>query len=96
MKRRLKIWEKFIAEFKPFIVEHNIRGTYYIKYNDVYLDITSEMIRLFGSEIEVIKIHTSGISYTYTHRGENWNWHEICFEPEYEEIEFLTEEEMEV
>jgi len=101
MKKKLKTWEAFEAEFKPFADlwekrENLIISYIHIEYNDIVWDINDIMKKLFGSEIEVEEYNHS---ICYTHRGcinYGFAWHELWFEEEFEEIEFLSEEEMEL
>jgi len=91
MKRRLKTWEQFVKEFKPLASEWKVScNYYYIKYNDMKWFISPEMKRIFGTEIEIEKVYSSN----YTYIGGSYYWHELWFEEEFKEIEFLSEEEV--
>jgi len=92
MKRKLKTWKAFEAEFEPLVNEwdHRIWNNLYITYNNMHWNITPEMKRIFGTEIEVRKINDKH----YTYKGLSYAWHESWFEPEFKEIEFISEDEM--
>jgi len=100
MIRRLKTWEQFEKEFKSFADEwtknYDYYDNYHIKYNGMIWNIASPMIDLFGTEIKVFEIKKYR-GKNYTHHGDigvGWNWHELWFEPEFKEIEFIKKEEV--
>jgi len=91
MKRKLKTWKAFVAEFRPFADKWI--GTTFIKYNNMNWHITARMIKLFGTEMEFRKL--DHYSENYTHYGCNgigYSWHELWFESE----EFFKEEEFKI
>jgi len=99
MKKKLKTWEAFEAEFRPFADRWDESiidmGIIQIKYNDMVWTINSHMKKLFGNEFEVYRITDEN----YTHGGFDdfsWSWNELWFEEEYKEIEFITKEEVEI
>jgi len=97
MRRRLKTWKQFEEEFKSISDEWNndMWNDLHIEYNNIYWCITLEMKKMFGTEIEVKEYSSSSdLSFDYTHKGESYAWHESWFEPEFEEVEFLSEEEV--
>jgi len=94
MKRKLKTWEKFVEEFKPLADRWNVNNIHgYINYNGLEWYINPIMKDLFGTEIEVKELRYTPF---YNYMGKGWSWHKLWFEPEFEEIEFLTEEEVEI
>jgi len=95
MKRKLKTWKAFKAEFKPIADKWDEFSHIYILYKTMNWTINNSMKKRFGTEIEVKKINDRSY-YSYTHEGNNWCWHELWFEPEFEEIEFITKEEIEI
>jgi len=94
MKRKLKTWKAFEDEFEPLSDEwyEDGFGDYYITYKNMHWIIIPEMRRIFGSEIEFYKIDNE--DYTYKGKEYSYLWHELWFEPEYKEIEFLSEKEV--
>jgi len=100
MIRKLKTWEQFEDEFKPLSDKWNeIRYAVKIIYDGMFWFINSEKKELFGTEIEVEEIKNNN-GYNYTHKsmgnGKIYGWHELWFEPEFKEIEFLSMEEVEI
>jgi len=96
MKRKLKTWEQFEKEFEPIADEWHINDLYdvVIDYNNMHWYINrTDMIKRFGTEIEVKKINDK--DYTYMSNS-YYYWHELWFEPEYKEIEFISKEEVEI
>jgi len=96
MKRKLKTWEQFEEEFKSLADKWiEIRYAVKIIYDGMFWFINSEKKELFGTEIEVKEIYHNS---NYTHFGHRYLWHELWFEPEmvFEEIEFLSKEEVEI
>jgi len=94
MKRKLKTWEQFEKEFKPLAEkwEEYANGNIFIKCSNVYWCIRPKMRKYFGTKIEV---HGFNLYHpVYTHKGHNHAWHESWFEPEFEEIEFISKEEI--
>jgi len=97
MKKKLKTWEAFEAEFKPiadrwiiYTIDDN--NVVEIHYNDLHWYIHKDMKDLFGTEIEVREMNLGD----YTHVSPRFGWHEDWFEPEYKEIEFISKEEFEI
>jgi len=77
MKRKLKSWEQFESEFKPLVKKWiSDKLGIDILYNNMYWVITTEMKKMFGTEIEVRKVNLP--NYTYEKYG--YYWHESWFE----------------
>lgn len=97
MKRKLKTWEQFEEEFKPYSfkwMNYNISGHSFIEYKNFSWFISSSMKKYFGEKIEIKKINK--IHYTYKDKKLGFNWHELWFEPEFESIELISKEDFEV
>jgi len=99
MKKKLKTWKAFVAEFKPIADKWDEDEYGYfinIYYNNVEWTINTDMQKLFGTEIKVRELNYNSKSYTYSDSILGCNWHELWFEPEFEEIEFISKEEVEI
>jgi len=99
MKRKLKTWEQFEDEFRLLSyewVEYEYYAWTIIVYNGMRWHISPKKKELFGTEIEVTEIR----DFNYTHIGmgigNRFFWHELWFEQEFKEIEFLSEEEVNI
>jgi len=97
MKRKLKTWEQFKSEFRPMADRwvKDERGYISLEYKNMHWCIIIDMQEMFGTEIEV-REYDIYHSYTYKDMKYGYIWHELWFEPEYKEIEFITKEEIEI
>jgi len=90
MKRKLKTLKVFIEEFKPLSDYWDKDGNYlYIIYNDMIWFINPKKKKLFGTEIEVEEYNDFN-NYTHKDIESGFFWHELWFEQEFKEIEFLS------
>lgn len=84
MEVKLKTWEEFEKEFKPFskFWKILISGDVEIRYNKKLWYITSEMKKKFGKTMKFKESGNDSLSYTHSGRigSSLYYWHELWFD----------------